>query len=182
MNLNLKLRQSANSKTTRGMTLPELMVTIGVASLILMVVATVFATSTRGFATMGNYVNMDAKSRNAMDHMTLAIRQAGALTEFSSNHLKFAATPGQTNSFLVYDWDSTSGSLTEWQTGGITNTLLTECDQLTFSLYNNTFATTTNLSQSKGLSVNWKCSRTILGRKSTEDMQQALIVIRNKPE
>jgi hypothetical protein len=31
------------------------------------------------------------------------------------------------------------------------------------------------------LSVNWKCSRTILGNKSTtEDMQQALIVIRNK--
>jgi len=183
MNLNLKLRQSANSKTTRGMTLPELMVAIGVGSLILMVVATVFATSARSFVTMGNYVNMDANSRNAMDHMTLAIRQAGALTEFSSTHLKFAATPGQTNSFLVYDWDSTGRSLTEWKTGDTTtNTLLTECDQLTFSLFNNSFAPTTDLSQSKGLSVNWTCSRTMLGTKSTtEDMQQALIVIRNKP-
>jgi len=27
--------------------------------------------------------------------------------------------------------------------------------------------------------VNWNCSRTILGRKNTEEMQQALIVIRN---
>jgi Tfp pilus assembly protein PilW len=165
------------------MTLPELMVTIGVASLLLMVVATVFATSARSFVTMGNYVNMDANSRNAMDHMTTAIRQAGALTEFSATHLKFATTPGQTNSFLVYDWDSTGRSLTEWKTGDtLTNTLLTECDQLAFSLFNSSFASTTNLSQTKGLSVNWKCSRTILSRKSTtEDMQQALIVIRNKP-
>jgi len=182
MNQNLTFRQSTKFKNARGMTLPELMVAIGVGSLVLMVVATVFATSTRSFATMGNYVEMDSNSRNAMDHITLAIRQAGALTEFSSSHLKFAATPGQTNSFLVYDWDSTSGSLTEWQTGGGTNTLLTGCDQLAFSLYNSSLASTTNLSQCKGLSVNWKCSRTILGKNTTsEDMQQALIVIRNKP-
>jgi Tfp pilus assembly protein PilW len=165
------------------MALPEMMVAIGVGSLILMVMATVFMTSTRGFAAMGNYVDMDASSRNALDHMSLEIRQAGELTEFSSSHLKFATTPGQTNSFLVYDWDSTSGSLTEWKTGDtITNTLLTGCDQLAFSLFNNSFAATTNISQGKGLSVNWKCSRTILGQKSTtEDMQQAMIIIRNKP-
>jgi hypothetical protein len=113
--------------------------------------------------------------------MTLEIRQAGALTEFSSTHLKFAR-PGQTNSFLVYDWNSATRQLTEWKTGyAKTNTLLTECDLIAFSLYNASFLPTTNLSKSKGLSVNWKCSRTILGRKSTtEDMQQALIVIRNK--
>jgi hypothetical protein len=28
--------------------------------------------------------------------------------------------------------------------------------------------------------VNWSCSRTVLGRSTTEDMQQALIVLRNK--
>ena len=165
------------------MALPEMMVAVGVGSLILMVMATVFMTSTRGFAAMSNYVDMDASSRNALDHMSQEVRQAGALTEFSSIHLKFAASPTQTNSFLVYDWDSTSGSLTEWKTSdSTTNTLLSGCDQFAFSLYDSSFAATTNLSQGKGLSVNWKCSRTILGQKSTtEDMQQALIVIRNKP-
>ena len=88
--------------------------------------------------------------------------------------------PDQTNSFLVYDWDAATGSLMEWNTGdSTTNTLLTGCEQFAFSLYNSSFAPTTNLSQSKGLSVNWKCSRTVLGRKNTEEMQQALIVIRN---
>jgi len=171
----------AHSKSVRGMTLVELMVAVAVGSLILGVIATASMTSALWFSALANYVDMDARSRNALDQMTLNIRQAGALTEFRPTHLKFTA-PGQTNSFLAYDWDSATGSLTEWKTGdSITNTLLTGCDQPTFSLYNASFAPTTNLSQCKGLSVNWKCSRTVLGRTTTEDMQQALIVIRNNP-
>lgn len=167
---------------TQGMTLPEMMVAVAIGSLILIVMATLFMSSARSFAAVSNYVNMDSTSRNALDQITLEIRQAGALTEFSPTHLKFATAPGQTNSFLVYDWDSGTGLLTEWKTGeSVTNTLLTGCDQLAFSLYNSSFAPTTNLSQGKGLSVNWQCSRTVLGKKSTtENVQQALIVIRNK--
>jgi Tfp pilus assembly protein PilW len=170
-----------DSKAVRGMALVELIVAVAVGSLVLGVVAVASMTAALWLATLSNYFDMDVKSRNALDQMTLKIRQAGALTEFSPTHLKFAA-PGQTNSFLVYDWDSATGSLMEWKTGdSITNTLLTGCDQLSFSLYNSSFASTTNLSQSKGISVNWNCSRTILGRKTTEEMQQALIVVRNKP-
>jgi prepilin-type N-terminal cleavage/methylation domain-containing protein len=173
--------RSADFKAIRGMTLLELMVAITVGSLILMVIATVFMTSARSMVSMGNYVNMNASSRSALDHMTLEIRQASGLTEFTSTRLKFSL-PAQSNSVLVYDWNAATRQLTEWKTGSTkTNTLLTECDQLAFSLYNSSFLPTTNLSKSKGLSVNWKCSRTILGKKTTtEDMQQALIVIRNK--
>jgi Tfp pilus assembly protein PilW len=161
------------------MTLIELMVTVVVASLVLGIVAIASMTAAHWFASLANYVDMDASSRTALDQMTLKIRQAGALTEFSSNHVKFAVA-GETNSFLTYDWDSASGSLTEWKTGdSTTNTLLTGCDQLSFSIYNASFAQTTNLLQSKGLGVNWTCSRTILGRKTTEEMQQGLIVLRN---
>jgi prepilin-type N-terminal cleavage/methylation domain-containing protein len=180
--LALDVSPPAASKAVRAMTLPELLVAIAVGSVILGIMATASMTTALWFAGLVNYVDMDAKSRNALDQMTLKIRQAGALTEFSPTHLEFAA-PGQTNSFLVYDWDSATASLREWKIGeSITNILLTECDQLAFSRYNTSFAPTTNLSQSKVLGVNWKCSRTILGRKSTtEEMQQAQIVIRNNP-
>jgi Tfp pilus assembly protein PilW len=156
------------------------MVAMGVASLVIAVIVSASVTASLWFGCLASYVDMDAKSRNALDQMTLKIRQAGALTEFSPNHLTFAAGPGQTNSFLSYDWDSTTGSLLEWKTGSsITNTLLTGCDQLAFSIYNGSFAPTTNLAQGKALSVNWNCSRTIVGKKTTEEMQQALIVLRN---
>src|SRR5262249_21048500 len=182
MNLKFSARSYKRLKLCSGMTLPELMVAIAIGSLLLMVMALVFMMTSRSFAAMGNYVNMDAKSRNALDYMTLGIRGAGGLIEFSPTHLKFAKL-GTTNSFLVYDWSPDTRELTQWTTGSTkTNTLLTECDELDFSPYNALFLPTTDVSKVKGLSVNWKCSRTILGKKSTtEDMQQALIVIRNKP-
>ncbi len=147
-----------------------------------MVMAAVFLTSAFSYAAVGNYVSMDSNSRYALDHMTREIRRAGNLLEFSSTHLKFAS-PGSTNSFLAYDWDAASRQLTETKTAdGTTSVLLTECDQLAFSMRDSTFAPTTVIADGKGIRVTWKCSRTLLGKKSnTEDMQQALIVMRNKP-
>jgi len=159
-----------------------MMVSVAVGSLILAAMAMVFMTSARSFAAMANYVNMDASSRNALDQMTRDIREAGDLVQFSPTYLKFT-TLGQTNSFIIYSWDAGTGCLTGWETGNsLTNVLLSGCDQLTFSMYDSSFLATTNISQAKGICVNWKCSRTILGNKTTtEDMQQALIVMRNKP-
>jgi prepilin-type N-terminal cleavage/methylation domain-containing protein len=166
----------------RGFTLPEMMVSVAVGSLILAAMAMVFMTSARSFAAMANYVDMDASSRNTLDQMTRDIRQAGDLVQFSPTYLKFT-TLGQTNSFLIYSWNAGTGCLTGWETGNsLTNVLLSGCDQLTFSMYDSSFLATTNISLAKGICVNWKCSRTILGNKTTtEDMQQALIVMRNKP-
>jgi len=164
-----------------GFTLAEMMVAVAVGMIILTVIALVATTSARSFAAMGNYVDMDANSRKAIDHITLGVRQAGNLVEYSPSRLKFT-TLGSTNSYLVYNWDSASRSLTEWTSGSsVTNTLLTQCDALTFSLCNSAFGSTTNIADTKGVSVNWRCSRTVLSRQTTEDMQQALIVLRNKP-
>jgi hypothetical protein len=169
-------------KAARGMTVPEMVVSVGVGSLILMVMAVVFTSSARSFAALGHYVSMDRNSRHAMDRMTREIRRAGDLIEFSSTHLKFVGY-GQTNSFLVYDWNANSRQLTEWKTGqATTNVLLSECDNLAFDMSRVSLVPTTIISEGKAIKVNWKCSRTILGKKLTsEDMGQALIIIRNKP-
>ncbi len=166
----------------RGMTLPEVMVATVVGFLILMVMGQVFLTSAFSFAAIGNYVSMDRDSRNALDHMTREIRQAGDLLEFSPTHLKFALQ-GATNSFLIYNWDGQTCHLTESKSGeSAGKVLLSECDQFAFSLRNSLFAPTTVVSEGKGISVAWKCSRTILGNRTTsEDMAQALIIMRNKP-
>lgn len=170
----------------RGMTLPELLVGVGVGSLVLAMLGLVFTTSSRSFAAMGNYVSMDQKGRNALDQMTMNIRKAKNLVSFSTNQLVFNYA-GTTN--LTYRWDPSSRQLVQWKTGDVrTNILLSECDSLQFSMYKNvplpggTFTNTTSASEGKSISVAWKCSRTMLGRKlNTEDMQQALIAIRNKP-
>ncbi len=172
----------AGYKAACGLTLPELMITMAVGFLVLAVMASVFLNSAFSFAAMGNYVCLDSHSRNALDHMTREIRQAGDLLEFSPTRVKFALL-GETNSFLIYNWDAPSRQLTEWKSGaGTTNILLTECDQLAFSMRNSLFLPTTTVSDGKGIGVAWKCSRTLLGDETTsEDMAQALIIMRNKP-
>src|SRR5262249_53544288 len=99
-----------------AMTLPEVMVATSVGMLVMAGVAALFMTSSRSFAAMSNYVGMDARSRNALDWMTREIRQAGDLVEFSTNRLKFTAF-GDTNSFLIYNWNSGTRCLTQWKTG-----------------------------------------------------------------
>src|SRR5689334_4748645 len=95
----------AGTPATRAMTLVEVMVAVGIGSLVLMGVAMVFMTSSKAFAAVSNYVAMDSSSRNALDHLTQEIRQAGNLVEFSPTHLKFGYQ-GTTNSFLVFDWNA----------------------------------------------------------------------------
>jgi prepilin-type N-terminal cleavage/methylation domain-containing protein len=181
------LGHSTNPSTrhTSGMTLPEMMVAVAVGFLVLMVVNMIFSGSTLCFASMGNYMIMDRASRNALDHMTKDIRNSADLTQFSSSNLVFTYTSG-TN--LIYTYNSSAGNLTSWKTGdAATNTLLTGITNLTFTLYNNiplsggTNATTNVLSQGKAIGVSWKCSKTSAWRTSTENMQEAMIVIRNKP-
>jgi len=175
-----------SSKRTRGMTLPEMMVAMGIGSIVLLAINTTFLNSSISFGAMGNYIAMDRSSRNAIDRMTRDIRKAKNLIGFSTNQLVFNFS-GTTN--LVYGFDTQTGNLTEWKTGDSrTNNLLTGCTSLQFTMYQNipqpggTFTTTTSCSQGKALSVGWKCSRVVFGRRiATEDMQQALIVIRNKP-
>jgi hypothetical protein len=167
------------------MTLVELMVACMIGCLILMSMVMVFSSSSRSFVAIGNYMEMDRSSRNALDRMTREIRNAKDLVSFSPTQL--VLNSAGTNR-VVYNWTLNPPHLTEWKTGGQTNVLLTGCDSLTFAMFKHvplsggSNAPTTVVAEGKALSVSWTCSRTFLGKRfSTEDMQQAIIVIRNKP-
>ncbi len=171
---------------TRGFTLVELMVASAVGALVLTGVAAVFVGSNVSFSAVGNYVSMDRSSENALDQMSRDIRRSANLTRFASNQLVFNYA-GSTN--MVFNYDPSVGNLTSWKTGdAVTNVLLTGCDSLQFSMYSNIpqpggdLTNATTISKAKAISVNWHCSRTMLGnRRNTEDTQEAVIVIRNKP-
>jgi prepilin-type N-terminal cleavage/methylation domain-containing protein len=168
-----------------GFTLPEILVTLGVGALFLAMIAMVFVNTTQSFAIISNRVSMNHETRMALDQMTRGIRGAGDLVTFSTNQLVF--TFNGTNN-LIYRWDGLSRQLVQWKTGDAqTNVLLNGCDSLQFSMFKNAplpggaATNATTVGQAKCISVAWECSRTVLGKKlTTEDMQQALIVIRNK--
>src|ERR1043166_684794 len=179
------------ARAASGMTLLEMMVGIGVGSLVLLSVIVIFMTSSRSFEIIGNYVSMDRLSRNALDHMTKEIRKSYDVLSYATNTLKLKYDSGGVTN-LVYNWSSTNnGQLTEqWIKSGSTNTsiLLTNCNSLVFSMFmtntvsgGSTYSNTLATNSAKMISVAWTCSRTVLGKRlATEDMQEAQVVIRNK--
>jgi prepilin-type N-terminal cleavage/methylation domain-containing protein len=170
----------------RAMTLVEMMVSVGVGSIALLMVGWVFVSSMVSFTALGNYVSINQSSRGALDRMSRDIRRSRNLISFATNQLVFNFS-GSTN--LTYTYDPTARTLTGWKTGDtITNTFLTGCDYFQFSMLANipqpggTLTNASSVSQAKAISVNWHCSRNLLGgRANTEYIQESVIVIRNKP-
>jgi prepilin-type N-terminal cleavage/methylation domain-containing protein len=167
-------------------TLVELMVATAVGALVMTGVAAVLVGSNVSFAAIGNYINLDRSSEYAMDVMSRDIRRSANLASFATNQLVFNYA-GTTN--LVFTYDLSSASLTSWKTGdAVTNVLLTGCDSLQFSMWGNIpqpgggLTNATTVSNGKAISVSWHCTRALVGnRRNTEDTQEAVIVIRNKP-
>src|SRR4030095_1099357 len=89
---------------------------------------------------------------------------------------------------LTYRYDPSTRRLYR-EKNGVTNTMLTECDSLNFSIFqrnttNGTYdqsPTSLQASNGKVVQVRWTCSRTITGSKlNTETVQSTKIVIRNQ--
>jgi len=181
----VKLQAKKCGRKVGGFTMVEMMTAAGVGTLVLMVVAMIFSSSSRSFCTIGNYITMDQSSRNALDQMTKDIRASKNISFCSSNQvvLNFWSSTNGVLTNLIYRWDASTKQLTRWKNvEATTNTLLDGCDWLQFSMFDRNFSNTTDIARGKVLSVAWRCSQTVLGKKmTTEDMQEAQIVMRNKP-
>jgi hypothetical protein len=170
-------------------TLLELMVATGLASIVFLMIMTVYIFGLRSFAAMSNYAELTGKSRISLDIMSQDIRQATKVLSFTTNASAKSLTVATYDGTIKYSWDSTSRALTSTKTvAGVTTirTNLTGCDQWDFSLYQRTpnsmyvFNPTTDLKLCKLIEMTWKCSRTILGKKvNTEEIVTAQIVLRN---
>lgn len=174
-----------------GFNLFELMIAMGISSVLFSAVASMMFFGGKSSAALGNYADLDRYSRNALDRMTTDIRQANRLISYSTNKLQFETTnptTGATNT-LTFSYDATAGTLTRIYLSS-TNTLLTGIvsNSLQFAMFQRNpiggsvdQEATTNVSVCKVVQLTWICSRSILGRKAnTESVQSAKVVIRKK--
>lgn len=197
MNL-LRTQPSSKNKRADGLTIVEVMVAGGVGSVVLGLALSLWMFSARSFVALGNYSDLDSKSRQALDSMLRDIRDATRVSGFQRDgvnnwiELTNAEISGVT---ITYAWSSSSRKLICQKTGQPDRVCLTECDLWDFHPYQRTpqtngtylFYPATNSSGiydasiCKLVDVTWKCSRTVLGRKvNTESVQTAQVVLRNK--
>ncbi len=198
----------SQGKRVSGMTLAEVMVSVALGSMLLATASSVWVFGSRSFAAMGNYTDLDAKSRSALDLMSREIRQATRVTGFQNSGTAkwLQVTNAAQGTTVTYTWNASSRRLVRHRTGTSTGpsamvgnsegqVYLTECDRWDFDLFQRApqkggsyvFFPATNsagaydLSICKLINMTWKCSRTILGSKvNTESVQTAQVVLRNK--
>ena len=164
------------------MTLVEVVVAVGVGSVVLAAVTLGSLFTARSFAAMGNYMDLDRASRNTLDTLSRDVRQAVHLSSYSTNQIVLSNLDG---TLLTYTYSPGAATLTRTQ-GGTNNILLKQCDYLNFDFSqrnpsnNFTFYPATPSAPPKLIDVSWKCSRQIFGKKvNTESVQTAKVVIRN---
>jgi type II secretory pathway pseudopilin PulG len=172
------------------MTLIEILVATAIAGLMMIVLTALMFYSARSFAALTNYVDLDQRSRNALDSMTSEIRQVDTLKNFGSTRLEFEGTnPNNSKYTLIYTYNPTAKTLTK-SIGGVSTVLLSECQSLEFAIFKrNPKAGTQDLETAdpsrpdlvKAVQLSWICSRNILGKKAnTESVQSARVVIRKQ--
>jgi type II secretory pathway component PulJ len=197
MNFQPSVRHVRRVKSA-AFTLIEMMIAIGVGVIVIATIVMLAIISAQNFAATANYVQMNDQSRLALDLISREIRNATAVTAFSTNNPQFLRL---TNAILGGGATITHSAGTRMLTLSITGqgdrTLLTGCDSFGFKLYNRyplitstniSFYTSTNATTGavdarfcKVINMSWKCSRTILGSKlNTEIVQTAQVVLRNQ--
>jgi Tfp pilus assembly protein PilW len=190
MKLYLKTISHSRRDCCSGMTMVETMIALGISSVVLLAICSLSVFTARSFLALTNYDSLEKYSRSALDVMSREIRQTRTLIDYQTNRLVFQDYDGATN--LIYFWDPYNHILTR-QKAGATTVLLTNCDSLTFNVFqrnpkeNFAFYPATNnntgnfeASMCKLINVTWTCSREIRGEKAnTESVQTAKIVMRN---
>ena len=169
-----------------GFTLMELMVAVGIGSVLLLGLAGLMFYTGRSFAALANYVDLDAYSRTALDTMSREIRQTNRLISGTDTRLEFEDFDGKT---LVYEYNADERTLTRTR-DGVTDPepLLRECNFLEFTMYQRNPVSgaydqypTANAAQCKLVQLRWICSRDLIkAKRNTESVQSAKIVIRKQ--
>lgn len=184
-----------------GFTLLELLVSVGLGVVVIGVIVSMSIVTSWNYVATYNYVKMEDQSRNALDVINREIRNCTDLLSYSNGTVNTGSSFLQlTNDYNNYgvtlSYDGVAATLTMSKTGQSARTLLTQCDNFSFQLFNRvpnisstnfTFYASTNgtgaidATLTKVINMNWKCSRTILGSKlNTEIVQTAQVVLRNK--
>lgn len=176
--------RTTSTDSRAAFTLVEFLITLAVGSIIFLAVAVLGLYAGRSFAGLANYTDLDARSRNALDRLTRDVRQVNRLTSNSATSLVFEDADGAP---LRYVYSPGARTLSRIK-GGNTQVLLTECDSLSFAIFQRnpiggTYDQfpTGSAATTKLINVTWTCSRRILGTAmNTENVQTAKIVIRKQ--
>ena len=183
----------------RGLSLVEMMVAIGLGSIVLAILSLLFLNGLRCFLVMGNSSILYQRNRVAATRFARDLRQATGVLNYQSDAT--SKTLVLTNSLegvaVTYTWDTEGRTLKCAKTGQPEFTCLTDCDFWEAQFFQNLpqpsvtepFLPATNgvgdidLHQARVVNLSWRCSLPLTGTTlNTESAKSLQIALRNSAQ
>ena len=180
-------------RTGQAWTLVEMMVALGLFTLVGMAMMGTYIFSVKSMASMYSYSLLDQYNRQAMDQLTREIRQSKKVLAYTTNSITIltANDDGSTGPTVTYSFNPTTRKMLRTSSDGTSRLLLNNCSLLQFDLFtrcpsNGMFGVfpvaMNNWSNTvKVLQLTWKTSISQpSGIANSENVQTARIVIRKQ--
>ncbi len=179
---------SSRRKSKRGFTLVEMLIATGLFGVASAAVCSIYMFSTRSFASLVTYADLDKINRTAMDTLTREIRQARLVSDVQSNSFSLINGDGVS---VTYWFNTGLKQFMRSANDGSSKVLVPNCDLISFSVFqrNNIAGTwdqypvaSSNWSEYvKVIQLTWKASQAVpLGPGVSENVQTAKIIIRKQ--
>jgi len=182
----MSIRQG--QKLKRGFTILEMLIATGLFGVAMASLSTVYLVSTRSFAALANYAELDKINRTAMDTLTKEIRQSKLVTDVQSNSFSIINGDGLA---VTYWFNSDQQQFIRSAGDGSSRVLISSCALIQFDVFQrNTVAGTWDQYPAatndwseyvKVIRLTWKAARAIPGGPGvSENVQTAKIIIRKQ--
>ncbi len=198
----MKLRPAISTSSTgnpsdaRGFSLAELAVTLGIGSIVLVVLGVLSSYGLQSFLVMGNSAAMDDQSRLASDQITRELRQATQVLRYEVEaESKTLVLTNSLQAYAVeYSWNAEARTVSCSKGDQAQFICLSDCDAWEATFFQNIplasvtrpYLPATNqlgtldLNLARVVSMSWKCSRPVAGSKNkTEGVQTLQVTLRN---
>ena len=173
----------------RGFTLMEIVVSIGIFSMVMASMIPTFIVFTKGMASLGNYANMSMSSRNALEHFSRDVHTAETLLVATAYEIT-VVLPSDAGSFVInYEYDADAGSFTrkKYAEDGVTllttRVLFSDVSELNIVFYNRLDVDVTDeatiLTETKTIQLNAKLVKKVINQNTTDYIISARFLMRN---
>jgi hypothetical protein len=195
---NLRHAQRSSS-SVNGFSLVELAVTLGIGSIVLVVLGMLSFYGLQSFFVMGNSAALDDKSRLASDQITRELRQATRVLRYDVQpEGKLLVLTNSLKGYSVeYYWNAETRTVSCDTSAQSPFICLSDCDVWNASFFQNVplasmsppYPGATNalgmldLNQARVVSLSWKCSRPVAVSKiKTESAHTLRVALRNSAQ
>ena len=182
-------KTTSSNKSKAALTLVEMLVAIGVGSIVFTVLGSLALYSARSFSSMVNYSDLNKENRQALDEISQVIRQSRGLSKRTDDATYISFFTSGTNK-VSYTYDKNAKTVTERKPGENPKTILKNCIVWTNEIFQKTppqgstnFTRTPDFNLCKMVEFRWTCdSGTSSSGTNSQNVHSMKVVIRKKPD